>query len=104
MPAPLRSPYSLPAVTKPTLGALERVQLRDLVEHVVAVTVAQAVQTAGDAAAVDHHVEAVEGPEHPLRVAEGLVADLDGDRLDLGVPGVAAERRGRDAVEAAVLV
>ena len=57
--------------------ALEFVEQGDLVEFVVAVGVADAVQTAHEFIAIDHDVETVERPKQPL----GLT-DVDGDLFD----------------------
>ena len=58
----------------------------DLVEPVVAVGVADAVEAAVElAAGVDDDVEAIEGPEQALRLA-----DRDVDRLDRAASAAAA--------------
>src|SRR5262249_46373661 len=59
---------------------------------------ADAVETALNPVAVDHDVEAVEGPQEPLGVA-----DVDGDLLDLRFGQVTADLRRGDAGQAAVL-
>src|SRR5208337_558043 len=69
-----------------------------LVKHVIVLGGGNAPQAARleFSAFVDDDVEAVEGPEQAVRFAE-----LDGEHLDLGVLGLAADGGGRDAIEAA---
>ena len=79
-------------------AALEAAQQLDLVQLAAGFRGADAIQAAAPLLAVDHDVEAVKGPQQTLRLA-----DVHGQFLDLNA-GRSANRRGRDAVEAAVLV
>ena len=82
-------------------AAVELAQELDLVELVVAVGVAYAIEPAlVYLAAVDDDVQAVERPQQALGLADWHV-----DRLDLDLDACGADRCGqRDAVQLAVLV
>src|SRR6266404_5855545 len=69
----------------------------NLVELIVAIGVANAIDTVGPAALVDRDVEAVEGVEQSVRFAD-VEIDL------LSFDSFAARLRQRDAMERAILV
>src|SRR5207302_6911569 len=73
-------------------AALHRAELLDFVQVAAGLGGADAVQAVGPAllalaAAVDHHVQAIEGPQQALGAA-----DLRGQLLDPGLGDVAADR------------
>ena len=83
-------------------AAVDFFQCLDFVEFVVTVGVDHPVKTAtvpGNAAAVDHDVQAVERPEQSMRVADWSV-----DFFDVNLRGVFTDFWRSDSVEVPVLV